>query len=335
MTVLVVIPCLNEAENLPRLIEGLLADSQVGLIVVADGRSTDRSRTIVNDYATRDERVVLLDNPQVIQSAGINRAVSLYGHRFTWLVRIDAHCNYPDGYVATLIEAARHTGAGSVVVPMKTIGTDGFQRSVAVTQNSMLGTGGSAHRHVESEGQFVDHGHHALMSIADFKLVGGYCEAMHCNEDAELDHRLGQANVRIWLEPKAAISYIPRSTPGGLWRQYYRYGQGRARNMIRHRTPFRPRQALPLLVPVAVALAILAIPLHWSLAVPLMAWVSIVLVGGAIVGILKGGFGALLAGVPALIMHSSWALGFLHEWLVRSSGVPSQYGFAPQGSDRA
>lgn len=127
---LIVIPCLNEAKT----IEGLLVkftDAMQGRlfrIVVADGGSTDGTRDIVSAFAAKDDRVTLLANPKRIQSAGINLAVATFGEDFDYLIRIDAHGDYPDDYCQRLIEDAERTGADSVVVAMDTVGHGLFQR---------------------------------------------------------------------------------------------------------------------------------------------------------------------------------------------------------------
>lgn len=305
---LVVIPCLNEEATLAGLIAGLAAELPEALIVVADGGSTDRSRAIVTDLARSLPNLHLLDNPQRIQAAGINRAVAAHGTGRSWLLRIDAHADYPAGYAAALLDAAARTGATSVVVPMVSRGSGAFQQAAAAAQNSVLGTGGSPHRHVGT-GRFVDHGHHALMRIDLFRQVGGYREDMAANEDAELDLRLAAAGGRIWLEPAAAIVYHPRRTPLALWRQYRGYGQGRARTLRLHGRRPALRQLLPLL-PLA---ALLLVPLalwHWWFVLPLLAWAGLCLVAGLAVGWRAGGGWALLCGVPAAISHLAWASGF-------------------------
>lgn len=334
MSVLVVIPCLNEAPHLPRLLEALLEDPAADQIVVADGGSDDGSRDIVQGFAARTDRVKLLDNPERIQSAGVNRAVAQFGDRFHWLVRIDAHSIYPEHYVSLLLDAATRENARSVVVPMVTRARGCFQKAVAAAQNNVIGTGNAAHRHPSSQGRFVEHGHHALMAIDAFKQVGGYCEAMHCNEDAELDFRLGQADVAIWLEPTATIGYLPRSSPSALWRQYLRYGQGRARNARRHGGRLRLRQILPLFVPMMLLLALLA-PLNPALAVPAAAYIIVMLTLGLLVGLQAGGLCALASGVPAMIMHTAWGMGFLQELVRHPRGVPSRFGFTPHPGSAA
>ncbi|XUU60708.1 glycosyltransferase family 2 protein [Erythrobacter sp. HA6-11] len=327
MRTLVVIPCLNEAAHLPRLLQDLLADPKADMIVVADGGSSDGSRTIVSDLAADNARIALLDNPDRIQSAGVNRAVAQYGEGYHWLVRIDAHSFYPEGYVSTLLDAAEKNRARSVVVPMVTRAQGCFQNAVATAQNSVIGTGAAAHRHVQDQGKFVDHGHHALMEIEAFKHVGGYCEAMHCNEDAELDFRLGQANVSIWLEPAATIGYLPRSSPSALWRQYLRYGQGRARNVRRHGGRLRLRQILPLFVPFAF-LSLLLSPISAIAAVPALFYIAAILLFGVVVGAKAGSACGLLCGIPAIIMHAAWGTGFLQELVKHPRGVPARLGFS-------
>lgn len=312
---LIVIPCLDEEAHLPALLALLLRDNPASRIVVADGGSRDRSRAIVADLARRHPTLLLMENPARIQSAGVNRAVALHGDGCDWLLRIDAHCDYPGGYGAGLLAAAEAQGATGVVVPMMTVGTACFQRAVAAAQNSVIGTGGSPHRHV-GQGRFVDHGHHALMRIDLFRSVGGYREDMPHNEDAELDLRLSAAGGRIWLEPGQAITYYPRRDPAALWRQYRGYGRGRARTLAIHRQRPKLRQMLPLAVAGAAALALLS-PLWWLLALPLAGWALLVLGLGLLVGVRAGGGCALMAGVPAAIMHLAWSIGFIQGTLAR------------------
>ncbi len=324
MTVLAVIPCLNEAAHLSPLLSQMLADPSIDRIVVADGGSCDGSREIVLKFAECN-RIVLLDNPDRIQSAGVNRAVREFGAGYKWLLRIDAHCLYPDGYASLLLAASEQHKVSAVVVPMLTKGRKGFQRAVAAAQNSVLGTGGSAHRHLGA-GRYVDHGHHALIDIAFFRAIGGYCEAMPCNEDAELDHRQTRAGGRIWLEPAAAITYFPRSSLAALWKQYRRYGQGRARNLRRHRMRPRLRQLVPLAVPAALAL----LPLTYLSPVfvlPAAGWIGLCLIMGIFIGVRAGGGWALASGAAAATMQLAWATGFLIEFIERPDTSAPRYGF--------
>ena len=315
--VLVVIPCLNEAAHLAHLLAVMSEDAPLATIVVADGGSSDGSQRIVEQVVATNPLVHLLDNPRRLQSAGVNLAVERFGDGHDWLVRVDAHCGYPRGYVAGLLQAAAETSADAVVVPMRTVGRTCFQRAAAAAQNSRLGTGGSPHRHV-GRGRWVDHGHHALCSIARYRAVGGYDEGFSHNEDAELDHRLGLAGARIWLEPTLALDYLPRASPRALLRQYRGYGRGRAQTVRRHRMRLKPRQLAPLAVVPAILMLPLAL-LWWPFAVPFLLWTGLCLAGGLAIGRRQRDLCASAAGVAAIIMHAGWGFGFLRQSLRAAS----------------
>ncbi len=313
--VLIVIPCLDEAANLPRLLRQFRQHAPGAMIVVADGGSRDGSQAIVAAIADKCDMVRLMHNPARIQSAAINAAVAHFGDGRRWLVRVDAHCTYPDDFVAMLLAAASAQSAESVVVPMETRGAGCFQQAVAAAQNSVLGTGGSAHRHVRA-GRFVDHGHHALMAIDSFRQVGGYDPGFSHNEDAELDHRLGGAGAKIWLEPQAAVTYLPRATAAALFRQYRNYGRGRARTVAKHRLRLRLRQFLPLMIMPVVMAAMAAMVISpvnsclLVLALPALVWAVAALGYGLILGVRQRSACAAGAGVAAMIMHFAWSLGY-------------------------
>jgi succinoglycan biosynthesis protein ExoA len=331
---LIVIPCLNEEKVIASVIAQILEDEGLvdPLVLVADGGSTDRSREIVSEIAARDPRVRLMANPRRLQSAGMNLAARAMAGDRPWLVRVDAHADYPKNYASTLIAEARRTGADSVVVSMDTRGDGFFQRAVAVAQNSVLGTGGSSHR-LASKGQWVDHGHHALFSVDAYQAIGGYDESFSHNEDAELDLRLAEQGGRIWLTDQIRIGYYPRSTPKALAKQYFSYGKGRARTVLKHYTPLKIRQTLPLAVAPAVASLALA-PFFWAFALPALMWMAAALGFGVLLGVKKRDPAAFLSGPAAMIMHLAWSAGFWAQLATWASDrkAPPPVQLAPQAA---
>ena len=318
-SILIVIPCLNEAAHIGGLLDQLrpAAARLGGRIVVADGGSADGTQAIVEKVEAMDPRVILLANPKRLQSAAVNLAVATLGEGADYLIRIDAHGGYPDDYCDRLVEEALASGADSVVVSMLTAGTGAVQRAVAAAQNSKLGTGGSKHRHM-SEGEWVDHGHHALMRVTAFKDVGGYDESFSHNEDAELDYRLRQAGYRIWMSGRTQMVYYPRSTLKSLYFQYLGYGRGRARNVLKHRMVPKLRQMIPLLVAPVVLLALFSF-VHWLAALPFLLWAAVCLGYGLAAAIRQRNAGIALAGVSAMVMHFGWSVGFWQQILTPRS----------------
>ena len=325
--VLVVVPTLQEAAHIGGVIDSLVpalqsltAAGRVARLVVSDGGSDDGTRDVVLERAARHPacEILLLDNPQRLQSAGVNLACARHGEGAEWLVRIDAHAAYPPEYVETLLDEARRTGAQSVVVAMRAIADTPLQDVIAMTQNSRLGNGGSAHRQ-GGEGRFVDHGHHALMRLDAFRAVGGYDDTMSHNEDAELDYRLARAGHRIWLTGRTGCDYVPRSTLSALVRQYFRFGRGRARTMMKHAMRPRLRQMAMIAVAPMVGLLVLT-PLHDVFALPAAAWALACLVGGILLAIERRSARALLGGPIAALMHLAWSAGY---WRQRFADAPA------------
>jgi succinoglycan biosynthesis protein ExoA len=309
--VLVVVPCLNEEAHLPGLLSFLSAEAPGATIMVVDGGSRDNSAAIVMEAAARCPSIHLLHNPKRIQSSAVNMAARIAGKNIRWLIRVDAHCTYPMGYISGLLSAADRTGAESVVVPMVTRGVACFQTAVAAAQNSRLGTGGAAHRSI-GRGGFVDHGHHALFELAAYRRVGGYDEALSHNEDAELDLRLTANGARILLEPSLAIIYHPRSDVRSLFRQYLSYGRGRAQTVQKHSSRLKLRQMLPLLTLPSLLLA-LAGPVQPMLAAPAVIWSGTCLIYGLVLAARAKDLCVAAAGVAAMTMHLAWAIGFYQQ----------------------
>jgi succinoglycan biosynthesis protein ExoA len=314
--ILTVIPCLNEEDYLERLVRQLVAAGKTlpMRIVIADGGSSDRTPHIARNLTAQNPNVLLLDNPKRAQGAAVNLAVAAYGDQAEFLIRIDAHADYPDDYCQTLIEEARKTGAASVVGAMNTAGKTWFQQAAAAAQNSKLGNGGSAHRIIGWDGKWADHGHHALMRIDAFRAVGGYDESFSHNEDAELDARLQKAGFKIWLTGKTALTYYPRSAPISLFRQHVRFGYGRARNILKHRAWPKFRQLAPAAVLPAVLLALLK-SICWIAALPLALWSTFCLGYGIALSIKAGDIRIAAAGPAAMLMHFGWSIGFWQAML--------------------
>jgi succinoglycan biosynthesis protein ExoA len=310
--VLVVIPTLNEAHGIARVLSDLSLDlpaSASTTFVVADGGSTDGTDEIVRSLVRGRDDLHFLLNPKRMQGAAVNLAAREFGRGADVLVRCDAHAAYPPGYVRRLLEALQQSAAGAVVVPMDSEGDTCTRRAIAWVSDTPIGSGGSAHRGGHASG-FVDHGHHAAFRMTSFIRAGGYDESFSHNEDAELDCRQRALGTRIFLDTSIRVGYEPRGSLGGLWRQYMAYGRGRSRTVRKHPSSLRFRQ---LVVPAHLALTGMAL-LVAARAPVLLCWPALYLVLLSATSILLAmshrSFCALLSGPAAFVMHTAWAMGF-------------------------
>jgi len=310
--VLVVIPTLDESARIGDVLRELLAhppEAAALRVVVVDGGSSDDTVAIASSIAAEHAEVAVLHNPLRWQSAAVNLAARTFGKDFDVLVRCDAHAAYPERFCQRLLDSLATHGADAVVVPLVSEGRTPLQRAVACVSNSPIGTGGSAHRAGRNSG-FVDHGHHAAFRMAAFRRAGGYDETFSHNEDAELDCRQRALGARIYLDADLRVGYSPRKTLSALYRQYFKYGEGRSRTVRRHPHSLRLRQlAVPAHLVVS-ALAVVAAPwLAWALLWP-AAYLAALCAVCCKLALAHRSPQALLGVAAAVTMHTAWACGF-------------------------
>jgi succinoglycan biosynthesis protein ExoA len=327
----IVMPALNEERYVAKAIRSVLPASKnfdYELLVI-DGGSIDQTRRVVEQIASSNRKIRILENPRRIQSAAMNIAAELCDPRSEILIRADCHALYPEGFVQGCVDALRRTGSASVVVAMQGLGGSPVQRAVAAAQNSRLANGGSQHRMGRCSG-YVEHGHHAAFDRAVFRALGGYDETAPYNEDAEFDARLRRVGGRIYLDQGLTIKYYPRSSASSLARQYYCHGWGRANTLLKHGMVPKPRQILPVIALLMCLMALVAWPIAGAVAlVPSAGYLTLCLAWGCGLAVRAKAVEVLLSGPAAITMHLSWAAGFLTR--MARQGVPALFrGFGPR-----
>jgi succinoglycan biosynthesis protein ExoA len=308
-TVAVVIPARDAAGALAGAVGSALEQGVVDRVVVAVGPSADGTRRAADALAAAHPEVTVVDNPSGRTPAALNRAIAASGASV--VVRLDAHAVLPPGYVDTALEDLRRTGAANVGGRQVPVGERGFARAVASAMASRIGAGGATYRVGDRAGP-VDTVYLGVFRREALELVGGFDERFVRNQDAELNERLRRAGMQVWFDPRLGVRYRPRSTVGGLARQYWQYGRWRRATIREHPGSARVRQLLP---PVLVA------ALTGSAVVGLAARRPVV-PAAAVAGylaVVTGGATAAserLRDAPATtlalcVMHLSWGAGFL------------------------
>jgi glycosyltransferase involved in cell wall biosynthesis len=250
-------PCLNEAGFIEACVQSVRSQtypSDCLEILIADGGSSDGTRETLARLAGGDDRIRVIDNPERIQSVGLNRILAQA--RGDVIVRMDVHCEYAPDYVQKCVEVLERTGADNVGGAQRCRGRGAFEKAVCAALRSPLGVGGAAYRNPDKEG-YVDTVFLGAYRKSVFDRIGPWDPAAITNEDAELNQRLVAAGGRIHLSREIVVHYSPRSSFGALARQYYRYGRGRARTLRKHGRFLSLRPALPFLA-VTAGLVLLA-----------------------------------------------------------------------------
>lgn len=257
------------AYNEERYIEACIASVQVQdypshliEILVADGRSTDRTREIIAALAAVDPRIHLVDNPARLQAAALGLMVKQATGDI--IVRMDVHCEYASDYVRKCVEILERSGADNVGGSQRAKANTAFQRALCAALASPLGVGGARYRSPSAEG-FVDTVFLGAFRRRVFETVGLWDPGAITNEDAELNQRILDSGGQIYLSREIVVHYFPRDSFRALAKQYYKYGIGRARTLLKLGSFPSLRPALPFLM-VAGGTLLLVVPPLWPLA---------------------------------------------------------------------
>jgi glycosyltransferase involved in cell wall biosynthesis len=324
-TVSIVIPCLDEEPYIEAVVRAAMTQRYPkGLleILVCDGGSRDRTRAIVLGLARQDPRVVLVDNPGRFPSAGMNEGIRR-AHGAV-IVRMDAHAEYAPDYVAAAVDALRRTGATTAGGAARARAKAPFQRALCAALGSPLGVGGSAYRDANREG-FVESVWSGAFRREAFERVGLFDAEARANEDAELNQRIIEAGGTVYLSRDIVSFYYPRSSLGALARQYFAYGKGRARTLLRRRRLLSPRPLVPFAAVTMFAVLIL-LALALPQARPVLAAAALVYAGAVAFEAVRVARRTAIAHLPWLlvifpVMHGAHGAG-VWAGLVRWMGAP-------------
>jgi succinoglycan biosynthesis protein ExoA len=255
--VTVAMPCLDEARFVETCLRSVLAQDWHAdrlEVIVADGGSTDGTPDIVSRIAAEDPRVILVQNPDRLQAPGMNAIIRRA--RGDVIVRMDVHSVYAPDYVRRCVEVLEQTGADNVGGAQRPLAETPFQRALCAALESPLGVGGASYRSPLKEG-YVDTVFLGAFRRRVFEEVGLYDPGAITNEDADLNQRIIAAGGRVYLSREIVVHYHPRDSFRTLARQYFRYGRGRARTLLKHRKLLTLRPVIPGAM-VATSVALLA-----------------------------------------------------------------------------
>lgn len=319
-TVTIVVPCLNEERTISQLLEAILRqdfplnDLEV---VIADGLSTDGTRSRIEDFAKnhKELNVRIVDNPARTIPAGLNLGMAAAGGDY--ILRLDAHCVPQSDYVSKSI-AALQAGQGwnvGGVWDIRPGARTWIAESIAIAASHPVGVGDAFYRFTD-RARSVDTVPFGAFHRKLVEQIGNFDETLLSNEDYEFNTRIRLAGGKVWLDPAIRSQYLARPTLAQLARQYARYGYWKAQMLRRYPRTLRLRQALPpLFVLSLIALPLLALVWPWALWLLLAEVVSYfaILFGAALRKALEHRKMHLILGVPLAIatMHLSWGAAFL------------------------
>jgi glycosyltransferase involved in cell wall biosynthesis len=223
----IVIPCRNEEGYIAACLDSILASDyprELVEVLVADGRSSDRTREILMIYAARQPSITLIDNPTGNTPSALNHAIRRATGEI--IVRMDAHVLYPPDYVRRLVEGLQESGADNVGGVLETVPAEDTPqaRAIAIGLAHPFGVGNAYFRTGVQERREVDTVPFGCYRREIFDRVGLFDEELIRNQDDEFNFRLIRRGGRVLLLPGVFCRYFARRSLRQLSRMYYQYG---------------------------------------------------------------------------------------------------------------
>src|SRR6266566_3956221 len=259
-TVSFVMPVRNEQEYIRASLQSLVEQNYPASdceIIVVDGRSSDRTREIIEEIRHQNSQVRCLENPAGIVPTAMN--IGIRAARGEVIIRADGHNVYPRDYAANCVKYLEETGAENVGGPWVTLAADESfgARLVAAVLSSPFGVGNSKFRTSREEG-FVDTVPFGAFRREIFDRVGMYNEKLVRNQDNELNARIRKAGGRIYLTPALTTYYHPVKNFMGLLKYAFKTSQWHIFTLRENRESMGARHLAPAMFLVLLLLLLAA-----------------------------------------------------------------------------
>lgn len=310
-TVCVVMPVRNEAAHIEESLASVVAqtfDKERLEILVVDGLSEDETVAIARRIIDAHPHSDIVINPRRTTVTSLNLGIERTAADI--ITRVDGHCRLDIDYIQRCVDLLCETGAGNVGGLMRPEGQSVIGRAMALALCSKFGIGDSRFHYLERQ-EYVDSVYLGAFRREVLQETGLFDEDLLANEDFELNHRIREGGYGVLLSPAIRSRYYPRDTLASISRQFFRYGQWKARVMRKHPESVRPRH---LVAPLFVAALLVGAPTcvitrqRWMLA-PVGVYGIATMVAAIITARFDRSAAALCAVFPS--MHLSWGWGVL------------------------
>lgn len=249
MELTIILPCYNEIKYIENCINSILKNDFKGEyeFLIIDGFSNDGTREIIKKYCEKHENIKLIDNPQRSQvyalNLGIERAKGDY------LMRIDAHCEFPQNYISEILKFHKENKVNNVGACIDTLPGNNSLKAIAISEvmNNPFGMGGGTFRTIKNKNKFiqVDTVPFGCWKKSDLKEFGSFDEFFISDEDYEHNVRIIKKKGKIILLPWLIIKYFTRENFRKIRKMFFQYGYWRPFVNKKHRVVTNIRQLLP------------------------------------------------------------------------------------------
>jgi len=216
----VIIPCRNEEKYIADCLDSVLNTDYPKdylEVFVIDGQSSDKTRTIIEEYTKKFSFFHLMINKNKTVPYAMNMGIKESSGEY--IIRLDAHGVFPDNYFSKLVCHSKKLGADNIGATWITNvkNKNAKTNAIKTVLSSKFGVGDSFFRIGGIEQAIkVDTVPFGCYKKEVFDKIGLYNFRLTRNQDIELNKRLKRSGGEIFLLPNLFSTYYARQTFWGI-----------------------------------------------------------------------------------------------------------------------
>ncbi len=315
----VVVGIRNEERFIEECIESLLKldyPQNYYEILIVDGMSTDKTQDLVQKYPVR----LLLNERKNVAAA---RNLGVENSRGDLVAFTDGDCKVDPQWLGILVREMQSAPEEVVCVggPNLIFDTDPvFGRVVGYSQETFLGSGGSAQSKNSSKKHYVNSlpNCNAMYKKSAIKEVRGFDEKFVVGQDGDLNYRIGKKGHKFLYIPEAQVLHHRRGTLKSFSVRMFKYGMWMAELFKKHGEfvrwyAFLPSIAIIFAVSLLIASIIYFTPILFLLALSAIYFALILVTSIQVTYKMRSRYG-LFAMFIIPVQHITYGMGFLYSF---------------------
>lgn len=253
----VVVGVRNEEKYISECIESLLHldySKDKYEILIVDGMSDDNTQSIIKRYPVR----LILNEKKNVAAA---RNIGVKSAKGDFVAFTDGDCKVDKLWLTTLVKEFSNAPDDVACVggPNLIFDTDPiFGRVVGYTQETFLGSGGSAQAHGYTNKRYVQSipNCNAMYKKSIIKDIGYFDEHFVIGQDGDLNHRISKKGYKFLFIPEAKVWHHRRGTIKSFSIRMFKYGAWMVELFKKHGNLVRWYALLP---PMAILFTMVAV----------------------------------------------------------------------------
>ena len=259
MILSIICPTYNEEKYISDTLDSFLSQKYHSFeleILICDGRSTDDTRKIIEEYSNRYPFIRVVDNPQRKTPFAFN--AGLKSAKGDYVAILGAHAKYQQDYLQVCYEELIKSGAAGCSGRIITKSSSGRYEPKLCEWVSLSVFGVSS-----NSSRTIKEGYAHSVPYPVFKKqvlldLGGYDNTLERNQDNDMNQRILDAGHTLYSTWKTWCYYRPPSDLKALMKYAVKNGFWNAKSVRIHARSMRIHHFIPFFFTLGIILLVLA-----------------------------------------------------------------------------